>query len=168
MNKTLVPILAISSAILGLYIIIITLMTATSPQPSPALTQYHMGCYSQDNTLNHSSSIRSYIRTINQSRPGYLLEQESFALALKPARVSLNSISTDVAHNFEKYLNEYYQIRNKGVYEQSFYNSLAVAEEKFNSCKEVVLSTTNKTNCQNKWNQHKASFNVYEQLKRTL
>jgi len=61
----LTQILSISSVLLGVYLIIIFLKNAEMPRPFPDQTEHHMGCFSPDNQLDHSVSIREYLGAIN-------------------------------------------------------------------------------------------------------
>lgn len=121
----LTQILSISSILLGIYLLIIFLKNAEMPSAFPEQTEYHMGCFSPDNQLNHSISIRQYLQAIDSENQKEISTSQSFEVA---HRIHYNSISKSVARDFEKYLNEYYQIKTKNIYEQNFYRSLNLAE----------------------------------------
>ncbi len=62
----LTQILSISSILLGIYLLFIFLKNAELPNSFPDQTEYHMGCFSSDNQLNHSISVRQYIAALNK------------------------------------------------------------------------------------------------------
>ena len=121
----IVKILSISSILLGVYLFLIYLKNFELSKPFPEHIKQHMGCFSQDNHANHSSSIRQYLSAINTESQLQVVSEQSFALA---TRSNYKEISKEVARDFEKYLNEYYQIKTKNLYEQNFYRSLGIAE----------------------------------------
>lgn len=135
------------------------------PKPFPEQTEYHMGCFSPDNQLNHSISIREYLTAINAESQKEIASSQSFEVAHK---INYNEISKSVARDFEKYLNEYYQIKTKSVYEQSFYRSLNLAEEKFHDCNRSVSELFSPEQCRSDWQSFLDSKNKYEDLKKIL
>lgn len=73
-----------------------------------------------------------------------------------------------MAKDFQKYLNEYYQVKTKNIYEQNFYRNLNLAEEKFNTCKENIATSFTKEEMLGDWNSFLASKEKYEELKNIL
>jgi hypothetical protein len=81
-----------------------------------------MGCFSTDNIVNHSISIREYLKGVEHSDQ-YGFDPKSFELSRK-IKHKYNDISRSIAKDFEVYLHEKYQAETKNIYEKNFNRSL--------------------------------------------
>lgn len=83
----------------------------------------HLGCYDTSNTLLHSSRIRNYLsETVNKYRSGEIIKLDQHNSVVM--RGSFDKQVKDLAVIFEKYLDEYYQLKIRGDYENNWHNSL--------------------------------------------
>jgi hypothetical protein len=83
-------------------------------------------------------------------------------------KLNNNEASKFIGIEFEKYLNEFYTVKSKGIYEQNFFNSLSLAEQDYESCKLDILNHFNKEKCLNAEGEFNVSSNKFNQLKGQL
>lgn len=157
-------ILSITSILLGLYLLYIFFITYEFDTNSSS-AQYHMGCFSTDNHLNHSISIRDYLKAVNASTKHHFVSKNSFELA---SRINYQDFSKAVARDFEIYLNEFYHVKSKDLYEDNFQRAIDRAQSSFNTCNGSATDNFDSTLCNSDWNNFLQSKEKYLELKTIL